>query len=51
MIELPVVAEGALDEITVAQLAPITDFFAFGEEIWQQDDPVAALARLVAAMR
>lgn len=50
MIELPVVAEGALDEITVAQLAPITDFFAFGEEIWQQDDPVAALARLVAAM-
>lgn len=50
MIELPVVAEGALDAALVAQLAPMTDFFAFGEEIWQQDDPVAALDRLVAAM-
>ena len=50
MIELPVVAEGALDAALVAQLAPMTDFFAFGEEIWQQDDPVAALAALVAAM-
>ncbi len=50
MIELPVVAEGALDATLVAQLAPMTDFFAFGDEIWQQDDPVAALATLVAAM-
>ncbi|SLN17865.1 thiamine-phosphate pyrophosphorylase [Roseovarius gaetbuli] len=50
MIELPVVAEGALDAALVAQLAPMTDFFAFGDEIWQQDDPVAALATLVAAM-
>ncbi len=50
MIELPVVAEGTLDAVLVAQLAPMTDFFAFGEEIWQQDDPVAALDRLVAAM-
>ncbi|MDT8327056.1 MAG: thiamine phosphate synthase [Roseovarius sp.] len=50
MIELPVVAEGALDVAAVAQLAPITDFFAFGEELWQHDDPVAALAGFVAAM-
>lgn len=50
MIELPVVAEGVLDAALVAQLAPVTDFFAFGDEIWQQDDPVAALATLVAAM-
>jgi thiamine-phosphate pyrophosphorylase len=50
MIELPVVAEGALDAALVRQLAPITDFFAFGDEIWQHDDPVAALAALVAAM-
>ncbi len=50
MIELPVVAEGALDAALVAQLAPVTDFFAFGDEIWQRDDPVAALATLVAAM-
>jgi len=50
MIELPVVAEGALDESIVRDLAPVTDFFAIGTEIWQADDPVAALDRLAAAM-
>ena len=50
MIELPVVAEGALDEETVARLAPVTDFFAIGEEIWREDDAVAALTRLTARM-
>lgn len=43
MIELPVVAEGALDEAAVARLAPVSDFLAFGEEIWGQDDAGAAL--------
>jgi len=51
MIELPVVAEGALDAATVAALAPVADFLAFGEEIWREDDAAAALARLIAAMR
>jgi len=50
MIELPVVAEGALDETVIRDLAPVTDFFAIGTEIWQADDPVAALDRLAAAM-
>ncbi|MBK1635639.1 thiamine phosphate synthase [Rhodovulum adriaticum] len=50
MIELPVVAEGALDVETVARLAPITDFFAVGEEIWREDDAAAALGTLIAAM-
>ena len=50
MIELPVVAEGALDEETVARLAPVTDFVAIGEEIWREDDAVAALTRLAARM-
>jgi len=50
MIEVPVVAEGALTVDMVAALTPITDFFAFGEEIWRHDDPVAALRALVAAM-
>ena len=50
MIELPVVAEGALDEEIVRDLAPVTDFFAVGTEIWCEDDPAAALARLIAAM-
>lgn len=50
MIELPVVAEGALDAELVRALAPVTDFFGIGEEIWVSDDPVAALAELVTAM-
>lgn len=50
MIELPVVAEGGLTPGRVADLAPVTDFFAIGEEIWQRDDAVAALAVLIAAL-
>jgi len=50
VIEVPVVAEGALTEALVRDFAPVTDFFAVGEEIWTSDDPVAALGRLVAAM-
>lgn len=50
MIEVPVVAEGALTEDLVRQLTPITDFFAIGEEIWREEDPAAALAKLIKAM-
>lgn len=50
MIEVPVVAEGGLDADTVAALSPYTDFFGIGIEIWSQDDPKAALSRLIAAM-
>ncbi|QGX98532.1 thiamine phosphate synthase [Roseovarius faecimaris] len=50
MIEVPVVAEGALDADLVRGLAPVTDFFGIGEEIWNSDDPTAALADFVAAM-
>jgi len=48
MIELPVVAEGGLDEQTIRTLWPITDFLAFGEEIWRADDAAARLAALLA---
>lgn len=50
MIEVPVVAEGGLTTDEIAALAPVTDFFGIGEEIWASDDPVLALATLVAAM-
>lgn len=50
MIEVPVVAEGALSVETVAQLTPVTDFFGIGDEIWGADDPAAALGALIAAM-
>lgn len=46
MIEVPVVAEGALNRELIAALSPLSDFIAIGPEIWGQDDPVAALAAL-----
>lgn len=48
MIELPVVAEGGLTTPLIETLAPITDFFGIGGEIWSADDPLAALRTLVA---
>jgi thiamine-phosphate pyrophosphorylase len=50
VIEVPVVAEGALDVGMVAKLAPFTDFFGMGDEIWAQEDPSGALQTLIAAM-
>lgn len=50
MIEMPVVAEGALTSDLVARLGPVTDFFAVGEEIWGKDDPLAALRDLMAPL-
>ena len=50
VIEVPVVAEGALTPALVRDFAPVTDFFALGEEIWSTPDPAAALKALAAAM-
>ena len=46
VIEVPVVAEGALTPALIGHLAPITDFIALGPEIWSEADPVEALAHL-----
>ncbi len=50
MIEVPVVAEGALTAELVAQFGPVTDFFGIGEEIWRAEDPVAAMRALLAPL-
>tara|TARA_B110000977_G_scaffold194018_2_gene269928 strand:+ start:80 stop:703 length:624 start_codon:yes stop_codon:yes gene_type:complete len=50
VIEVPCVAEGQLDAAMIAKLAPMTDFFGIGDEIWGQDDPVAALTTLWSAI-
>ncbi len=50
MIEVPIVAEGALDDALIRKLAPHTDFFGIGDEIWRETDAAAALARFAAAM-
>jgi thiamine-phosphate pyrophosphorylase len=51
MIEVPVVAEGALDIEMIRQLAPHTDFFGIGEEIWLQEDPAAVLSEMISTTR
>ncbi len=43
MIEVPVVAEGALDPDLARTLASVTDFLALRSEIWSAADPVASL--------
>ncbi|MFN6925839.1 MAG: thiamine phosphate synthase [Tabrizicola sp.] len=50
VIEVPVVAEGALTAELVARFGPVTDFFAVGEEIWGAEDPLAALKSLMAPL-
>jgi len=50
MIEVPVVAEGALTPEVIRNFAPVTDFFGIGEEIWREDDAVFALGQLIEAM-
>ncbi|PSK86016.1 thiamine-phosphate pyrophosphorylase [Limimaricola soesokkakensis] len=50
MIEVPVVAEGALDPELVRRLAQHADFFGIGEEIWREEDAAEALRRYASAM-
>ncbi|TWI32810.1 thiamine phosphate synthase [Paracoccus sulfuroxidans] len=46
MIEVPVIAEGALTPALIASVTPVTDFIALGPEIWAADDPTETLAQL-----
>lgn len=50
MIEVPVIAEGALTADLVARLGPVTDFFGVGEEIWGAEQPLSALKALLAPL-
>lgn len=50
MIEVPVVAEGALTPDLIRALAPHTDFFGIGPEIWHDDTPAKILTGLRSAM-
>lgn len=50
MIEVPCIAEGALDLPLIRSLAPFTDFFGLGQEIWGNEDPAAALKAFHSAM-
>ena len=47
MIEVPVVAEGGTDAESITAIKDSTDFICVGDEIWQSDDPHAALKELL----
>lgn len=50
MIEVPVIAEGALTRDLIAQFGPVTDFFGIGLEIWSAENPAAALKALLSGL-
>lgn len=50
VIEVPIIAEGALTADLVAKFGPVTDFFAVGEEIWGVENPLSALKALLAPL-
>lgn len=50
VIEVPIIAEGALTAELVERFGPVTDFFAVGEEIWGADNPLEALKTLFAPL-
>ena len=50
VVEVPVIAEGALTADLVARFGPVADFLAFGDEIWAADDAGLALRTLLAPL-
>ena len=50
MIEVPVVAEGALTKELITKISPYTDFFGIGDEIWSAPEPLKAFADLRSAI-
>lgn len=51
MIEVPVVAEGALTAELIPVLTPHTDFFGIGDEIWSTTSPARTLAEWAGMMK
>ncbi len=50
MVEVPIIAEGALTRELVEKFGPVTDFFAIGAEIWSAENPTAVLKDLLSPL-
>ena len=50
VIEVPVVAEGRLTTEKLSEIGPFIDFLAFGQEIWDSDNPSKTLKKLMSAV-
>lgn len=46
IVEVPIVAEGALTRELIKQVSDVTDFIALGPEIWAAEDPLTTLSAL-----
>ena len=51
MIEVPVVAEGGMDDNSLRAVRDFADFITFGREIWQAKDAVAEAVRLMEVIK
>ncbi len=51
MIEVPVVAEGGLDDANLRAVRDHVDFVTFGSEIWQAEDAAAEAVRLLEILK
>ncbi|MCF6305413.1 MAG: thiamine phosphate synthase [Rhodobacteraceae bacterium] len=50
MIEVPVVAEGGINETTLPSIKDFADFICLGPELWASDDPAASLAAIIKSL-
>ncbi len=50
VVEVPVVAEGSLDEENLATISKIIDFIGLGPEIWTDNEPAARLISLTTSL-
>ena len=50
VIEVPVVAEGRLTTEKLSEIGPFIDFLAFGQEIWDSDNPSKTLRKLMSVV-
>ena len=51
MIEIPVIAEGDLNEKVINDIKNMTDFLAFGDELWREKNPLNMLNQLIGFLK
>ena len=50
IIEIPVIAEGGLNKKVINDVKNMTDFLAFGDELWRKDNPLNELNQLLGSL-
>jgi thiamine-phosphate pyrophosphorylase len=50
IIEIPVIAEGGLNKKVINNVKNVTDFLAFGDELWRANNPLSELNQLLSSL-